>query len=75
MELEMDLVEYIQKNKCEGFNPIPHYFKDGDYISVYFTENECYAEQINKNLIIYRSFLTNEITGCAILNVISIVNN
>ena len=58
------LIAYINSHSQRGFRPIPHYFKDGGFISVYFS-----AESINDHLVIYRSCKDGGIVGCKITGV------
>lgn len=64
-----DLVEYIVKHPAEGFSAVPHYFPDGDFVSFYFREDECYAERVDELLTAYYSIDTGELTGCKIKGV------
>jgi len=68
MERE-DLVEYVEKHPAQGFSPIPHYFPDGDFLSFYFLEDECYAERVDGLLTAYYSIKTGALVGCKIKGV------
>jgi hypothetical protein len=68
MERE-DLVEYIEKNPADGFSPVPHYFPDGDFVSFYFLEDECYAERVDELLTAYYSIDSGALVGCKIKGV------
>ena len=39
-----DLKHYLADNPCRGFQAIPHYFPQGDYLTFYATDERCYAE-------------------------------
>lgn len=64
-----DLTDYLEKHSSKGFSPVPQYFHDGDFISVYFKEDEAHSNRINEWLTIYHSIETNEIVGCKIKGV------
>ncbi len=64
-----NLVEYIEQHPSEGFSPVPHYFPDGDFLSFYFREDECYAQRIDELLTAYYSIATGELVGCKIKGV------
>ncbi len=57
------LHEWLKDKKAQGFLSKPHYFEDGDYISLFLTNERCYAIQKDFNLIIYYSVVTNDIVG------------
>ncbi len=60
------LDEYLKGKEASGFSPQPHYFEDGDYISVFFNAERCYAVSLNKFLTVYYSFDTDDLVGCKI---------
>ena len=70
---EKDLTEYFENHEYIGpFKPIPHYFPDGDYISVYFEDSRCHSKKINEWLTIYYHidyYGTEKIVGCKIKGV------
>ena len=41
------LSEYLRGKKCKGFNPLPRYNIDGDFIEWYWEDVSCYAESIH----------------------------
>ena len=59
----LTLDQYLKKHLSKGFRSIPHCFKDGNYISIFFSDERCYAKQIHKFLTGYYSDVTNELIG------------
>jgi hypothetical protein len=49
------LTEYLSAMKCQGFKPRPYYSKDGDFVTYYFSDQECYAERMDDLLTVYLS--------------------
>jgi hypothetical protein len=49
------LTKYLKGRKCQGFTPHPFYSKEGDFLTYYFQEEECYAERIDDLLTVYLS--------------------
>ncbi len=60
------LDEYLKNKEAGGFTPRPHYFEDGDYISVFFNDERCYAVSLNEFLTVYHSIRTDDLVGCKI---------
>ncbi len=60
------LDEYLKGKEAKGFSPNPHYFEDGDYISLFFTGERCYAVSVTDRLTVFYSDATNNIVGCKI---------
>ena len=66
----MDTLEkYLEDNRGKElkFNPIPHYFRNGNFITYFFKDNRAYEDCIDKYFTIYRDVKTNEMVGCKIL--------
>jgi hypothetical protein len=64
-----DLTEYLESGTPEGFTPTPHYFPDGDFVSLYVSNERCYADRIDDLLTVYYSDTTGKIVGCKIKGV------
>jgi hypothetical protein len=47
------LTEYLKGRKCEGFRSVPYVSKEGDFVTYFFEETECYAERADDRLTIY----------------------
>ena len=63
------LHEWLKNKKVQGFLSKPHYFEDGDYISLFLTDERCYAIQKDFGLTIYYSNDTNDIVGFKITGI------
>ena len=61
--MTMDLNEYIEANPPKGFSPVPHYFRDGDYVSRFLTNERCVATRIDETLTLYHSDATGDLVG------------
>ena len=59
----MYLDEWLKDKKAQGFLSKPHYFEDGDYISLFLTNDRCYAVSINSLVTIFYSITNNDIVG------------
>lgn len=57
------LTEYMSGKKCLGFTPHPFYSYDGDFVTYYFTDEECYADRRDDLLTVFRSFKDNGWVG------------
>ena len=64
-----NLNEYLGENECRGFQPIPHYFRNGDFVSYYFGNDPCRAQRVDDLLTVYLSDRTGELVGCKIKGV------
>ncbi len=69
------LDEYLETRKVRrnGFKPVPHYFPDGDYICCFVSDERCYAKQAGERLTVYYSDSTNEVVGCKIKGIRSLI--
>ena len=67
------LDEWLKDKKVEGFSSTPHYFEDGDYISLFFNDERCYAVQVNDFLTVFRSDINDSFVGCKIHNVSNLI--
>jgi hypothetical protein len=64
-----NLNEYLKEHGCQGFNPVPHYFADGDFVAYYFSNEPSYAQRVDDLLTVYRAFDTHKMVGCKIKGV------
>lgn len=74
MANETTLREYLSGRKCKSFNPVPHYFQDGDFLTYYFDSSPCYEQRVDDLLTIYLSLANDELVGCKIKGVRRLVN-
>jgi len=58
------LTDYLNQHAAEGFQPVPHYFKDGDFINFFLTDERCYAERVDNLLTVFLSDETGQLVGC-----------
>lgn len=66
-ELEQLLSEHTE------FTPQPVYSPDGDFISVFMCDTECYSERVDDTLTVYKDDHSNELVGCKIKGVQSLL--
>jgi hypothetical protein len=61
-----NLIEYLAEHPPQGFQPVPHYHSDGDFVTYYFRNDRCYAERVDDLLTVFVSFESKELVGCKI---------
>jgi len=66
-DLEQLLSETVE------FSAKPVYSADGDFISLFMRDCDCYAERVDDTLTIYKDDDTNELVGCKIKGVQSLL--
>jgi hypothetical protein len=64
-----NLKQYLKEHKCKGFNPVPHYFPNGDFVSYFFRNDRCRAQRVDDLLTVYLAIETDELVGCKIKGV------
>jgi hypothetical protein len=60
------LIDYLEKIEPQGFEPRPIYSADGDFITVYLTDEDSYAERVDQLLTVYLSVEKHALVGCKI---------
>ena len=63
------LVNFLKVARPKTFEAKPRYIPQGDMIVFFFDEAESYAERVDHCLTVYRSFKTNQLTGCKVKGV------
>lgn len=74
-ETEMTLREYMQENDVGEFQSTPQYFRDGDFLTVFFSDDIAHSQRIDDTLTIYVSDRTKEMVGCKIKGIRQLVEN
>lgn len=69
----VSLTEFIKSNNPKKFTAKPYYSQHGDALIFYFKDDQSYAERVDALLTVYRSMETNEMVGCEIKGVQSIL--
>jgi len=69
------LDEWLEDRKASGFSAVPHYFGDGDYISLFLSNGRCYAKRIDDLLTVYYADSTGDFVGCKIKGVCDLLKN
>ena len=69
------LDEMIKLVPSGEFVPYAYYNKDMDAIEVYFKDNSCYTQPLNKVMNLYLDQETDEIVGVNILNISKLLNS
>ncbi len=57
------LHEWLEDKKFQKFLSKPQYSEDGDFISLFLTDERCYAVQKSPGVTIYYSINTEDIVG------------
>jgi hypothetical protein len=58
---------------AEGFAPSLQYSDDGDFITYYFSNAECYGHRVDDLLTVYLSMDGDELVGCKVKGVAHIL--
>lgn len=64
--MKMNLHEYLRTYRPGPFKPIPYYSVIGNFVECYVADVDCYAEQVNEQLTVMRSFADNSVVGVKI---------
>lgn len=77
MEKSVQLEEAIKIKEDIGYPPsrTPIFNKLGDYLEVFFDDEEYYSDWIDDTLTVFRSLETHELNGCKICNVSFLAQN
>jgi hypothetical protein len=67
--METTLGQYLEGRTAKGFRPVPHYFRDGDFVSFFFSNDRCFAQRVDELLTVYLSETTGQMVGCKIKGV------
>ena len=57
------LTEYLSSREASEFRPHYFYSKDGDFLTYYFREDDCYAVRKDDTLTVYKSMADHEFVG------------
>lgn len=60
------LIEHLNTTKPKGFTPRPFYSIEGDSLTFYFKDEECYRERVDDFLTVYKSIKSDKLVGCQI---------
>jgi hypothetical protein len=63
------MTEYLKGKKPRAFKPRPIYSPDGDFITIYLSDEDSYAKRVDELLTVYLSVRTNSLVGCKIKGV------
>ncbi len=72
--MAQELTEYLEGRSVSRFASVPHYFRDGDFVTFYVSDERCYTERVDQLLTVYRSATTGAMIGCKIKGVHRILN-
>ncbi len=67
------LADYVSERKCGQFKRVPHYFANGDYLSLYLTDDRCVAQRVDDLLTVYLAMDSKALVGCKIKGIKKIV--
>lgn len=64
MDKQQTLTDFMDSTgPVKGFKPIPYLCADSDTAIMYFEDTPSYAERIDSELTVFKSFETNEVVG------------
>ena len=63
------LMDFLKDNQPQGFESRPIYSAEGDFISLYLRDEDCFAERVDEVLTIYLSVESEALVGCKIKGV------
>lgn len=67
------LAEYLKGKTPGPFRIMPCYFIDGDFLTVYFEDADCYTEDLEPGVAIARAMDGNRIVGVKVYGVSDLV--
>ena len=65
-------IEQLMKER-HSFTPKTVYSADGDFLSLFVRDVDCYAERVDDTLTIYKDDESNELVGCKLKGVQTIL--
>lgn len=73
---ESDLLKLLRENPVANqFVPYCHLHKESDALTVYFEGDPDYSERLNDHVTLYRSLETDEVIGCRIKGISSLIED
>lgn len=75
MDATETLAESIRRNPHKGLKVAPQYFPEGDFVTLFVSGGLFYADRVDDLVTVYRSEDTDQIIGCKIKSVNSILQN
>ncbi len=63
------LTDFLKGKKAKEFESRPIYSADGDFISLYLSDEDSYAERVDDLLTVYLSVKNDTLVGCKIKGV------
>lgn len=73
LKLPASLADYLEKNKCKGFKPVPRYSGTGDMLEIHFEDEPAFAEPVNESLTLLRAFSDKRIVGAKVFGIFALV--
>lgn len=62
----MTIDQYLRDNPCRAFRVSPFYSQDGDFLIVFFDDEDCYTKALTPEVEIYRANSDDRIVGTKI---------
>ncbi len=69
------LKDFLNGKVATNFEPRPYYCPDGDFLTFYMKDEECYAQRVDEHLTVYKSTETDELVGCKIKGVLDLIKS
>lgn len=64
MEKQQTLTDFLDSaGPVKGFNPRPYLCADSDTLTMHFEDTPSYAERVDSELTVFKSFDSNEVVG------------
>ncbi len=67
--METSLSHYLKANEPGPFRAVPHYFRSGDYLTYFLSDNVCYAKRLDDVVTLYLEPGTDRLVGCKVKGV------
>jgi|GEM_PF-2550664 len=68
-----ELIQSLAHQVVEQFKPTLQYSEDGDFITYFFRDVECFGERVDKLLTVYMSLDGKDLVGCKVKGVARIL--
>ncbi len=67
--MDSQLADLISEYSLKAFKPVPTYDNDGDFLTFYTEDTDCYSDRIDDTLTLYRHPETEAIVGIKVKGV------
>ncbi len=64
-----DLMQYLAGKEAGPFKAETYYSSDGDFMTFFLRDDQCYAERVDELLTVYRADANDDLVGCKVKGV------